>query len=72
MNQRIIAVACIVPLMAASGAIPTVAVAAPNCTEWMDQGDGTSWKECVNDDGTQVCYRINNAPGSVAQKVKCS
>ena len=74
MNKRIIAVACIVPLLAASGVVPTVtvAVAAPSCTEWMDQGDGTSWKECVNDDGTQVCYRINNTPGSVSRKVPCT
>ena len=72
MNKRIIAIACIASLMAANSVAPTIAVAAPSCTDWMDQGDGTSWKECVNDDGTQVCYRINNAPGSVAYKVKCS
>lgn len=45
-------------------AIPSIAVAKPSCTAWMDQGDGTSWKECVNDDGSQHCYKISNKPGS--------
>lgn len=51
---------------------PTAAIAAPSCTDWMDQGDGTSWKECVNDDGTQHCYKISNAKGSTAYEVSCS
>jgi hypothetical protein len=72
MNKRIIAIACIVPLMAASGVVSTFAFAAEQCSAWMDQGDGTSYKICVDDHGQQVCYRINNAAGSVAQKVKCS
>lgn len=50
----------------------TSAMAAPSCTDWMDQGDGTSWTECVNDDGSQHCYVINNAPGSTAREVSCS
>ena len=72
MNKRIVAVACIVPLMASVGVVPRIAFAADSCTEWMDQGDGTSWKECVDDDGKQTCYSVNNTPGSVARKVSCS
>ena len=51
--------------------LATIAYAAPSCTQWMDQGNGTSWRECVNDDGSQHCYVINNAKGSVAREVKC-
>jgi hypothetical protein len=72
MNKRIVAFACIVPLMASSVVVPRIALAADSCTEWMDQGDGTSWKECVGDDGKQVCYSVNNTAGSVARKVACS
>lgn len=50
----------------------TAAIAEPSCTSWMDQGDGTSWKECVNDDGSQHCYKISNAAGSTAYEVTCS
>lgn len=50
----------------------TVAIAEPSCTAWMDQGDGTSWKQCVNDDGSQHCYKISNAPGSTQYEVSCS
>ncbi|MBI1331162.1 MAG: hypothetical protein GC166_14795 [Alphaproteobacteria bacterium] len=50
----------------------SAAIAAPSCTSWMDQGDGTSWKQCVNDDGSQHCYRISNTPGSTAYEVSCS
>jgi hypothetical protein len=72
MNKRIVAVACIAPLMASSVVVPKIALAEDSCTEWMDQGDGTSWKECVGDDGKQTCYSINNTAGSVARKVSCS
>ena len=48
-----------------------IAHADPSCTAWTDQGDGTSWRECVNDDGSQHCYLIDNTAGSVAYEVKC-
>ncbi len=51
---------------------PTIANANPTCTGWMNQGDGTSWKECVNDDGSQHCYKISNRPGSVQYEVSCT
>lgn len=47
------------------------AVAEPSCTDWMDQGNGTSWKTCVDDAGVQHCYTINNTPGSTASEVRC-
>jgi hypothetical protein len=50
---------------------PVCARAAPNCAVWLDQGDGTSWTTCVNDDGTQTCWRISNAAGSTAYQVAC-
>lgn len=64
--------------IAAAGALvlgvlaPTLAFAEPSCTLWMDQGNGTSWKTCVGDDGKQRCYEINNAPGSTSREVTCS
>mgnify|MGYP000066428361 CR=1 FL=1 len=61
-------VLAIAALLALSGA----AQAAGNCTDWMDQGDGTSWATCVDDAGVQHCYRINNTPGSTAYEVSCS
>lgn len=32
-----------------------VAWAAPVCTAWMPQPDGSSWRSCVADDGTRYC-----------------
>ncbi len=71
MKSRNIAIGCVLALLASSLGT-TVAVADPSCTERMDQGDGTSWKECVNDDGSQHCYKISNAEGSTAYEVSCS
>lgn len=72
MKHRNLIIAGIISAFTAGSAVTTVAVAAPSCTEWMDQGDGTSWKECVNDDGSQHCYKISNAQGSTAYEVSCS
>ena len=58
--------AFIVPLM-----LPGAALAAQSCSVWMDQGDGTSWAQCVDDNGQRHCWLINNAPGSVAREVQC-
>lgn len=55
-----------------SGLFATTASAEMSCTDWMDQGDGTSWKTCVDDDGVQHCYSINNTPGSTSSEVSCS
>ncbi|NEY90379.1 hypothetical protein [Tabrizicola oligotrophica] len=50
----------------------SAAQAGASCTDWMDQGDGTSWATCVDDAGVQHCYRISNTPGSTAYEVSCS
>jgi len=71
MKFRNLIIGCMATAFAV-GSVPTVAVADPSCTEWMDQGDGTSWKECVNDDGSQHCYKISNAAGSTSYEVSCS
>ena len=71
MKRRNLVIACILTAFAANSAT-SIAIAEPSCTEWMDQGDGTSWKECVNDDGSQHCYKISNAQGSTSYEVSCS
>ncbi|MCY1126532.1 hypothetical protein OU426_06675 [Frigidibacter sp. RF13] len=48
------------------------AMAEQSCSAWMDQGDGTSWTTCVDENGTQRCYRVNNTPGSTVFEVSCS
>ena len=58
-------------IAALAGITPGVTLAAPNCAVWLDQGDGTSWTTCVNDDGTQTCWRISNTAGSAAYQVVC-
>jgi len=65
-RQLAVIAACIV-----AGTTCDIAMAAPSCSPWLDQGNGTSWRECVNDDGTTHCYVISNQPGSVAQEVRC-
>lgn len=50
---------------------PAAVTAAPVCADWLDQGDGTSWTTCVNDNGSQTCWRINNTAGSTAYQVTC-
>ncbi|MGQ0567519.1 MAG: hypothetical protein ACT4OK_20970 [Gemmobacter sp.] len=51
--------------------LPAATWAAPTCAVWLDQGDGTSWTTCVDDDGSQTCWRISNAAGSTAYPVAC-
>jgi hypothetical protein len=70
LNARNIVITLVLAAVSAT-TVATIAYAVPSCTDWMDQGDGTSWCECVNDDGSQHCYVINNAKGSVAREVKC-
>lgn len=72
MRRRHAIVMSVIAAFAAATAFPSVAFAEENCTSWMDQGNGTSWKECVDDNGKQHCYEISNAPGSTAYEVTCS
>lgn len=54
-----------------AGMTPAATLAAQSCAVWLDQGDGTSWTTCVDDSGTQTCWRISNASGSTAYQVTC-
>ncbi len=33
------------------------ASAAPSCTNWMKQNNGTYWRTCVDDKGRQYCQQ---------------
>jgi hypothetical protein len=37
--------------------IGAMALAAPSCTGWMKQNDGSYWRTCVDDKGRQYCQR---------------
>lgn len=47
-------------------------MAAQSCSDWFDQGNGTSWAQCVDDTGVRHCWLISNTPGSTAYEVSCS
>ena len=38
----------------------TMTYAAPSCSNWMRQSDGSSWRICVGDDGRQYCEQSKN------------
>jgi hypothetical protein len=60
----------ILPLAFAFGsAFSVTVIAAPSCTNWEKQSDGTYWQECVNDDGTVHCYQ-RDANGGTSE-VQC-
>jgi hypothetical protein len=40
--------------------IATLALAAPSCTGWMKQNDGSYWRTCVDDKGRQYCESSKN------------
>ena len=60
MKYRNLAIGFVVASFAVSAG-STTAFATPSCTPWMDQNDGT-----------QHCYKISNAKGSIAYEVSCS
>ena len=43
-------------------------LAAPSCTNWMKQPDGSQWRTCVDDKGKQYCESAKN--GQVS-RVSC-
>jgi hypothetical protein len=61
-------VALVAMIQLAAGA----SMAAQSCSNWMDQGNGTSWAVCVDDNGVRHCWLISNTPGSTAYEVSCS
>ncbi len=38
----------------------TLAYAAPSCTDWMLQSDGSYFRTCVDDQGRQYCESSSN------------
>ena len=40
--------------------VPGLAHAAPSCTEWMRQKDGSSERVCVDDKGRRYCESLKN------------
>lgn len=45
-----------------------VAFGGESCTGWMQQPDGSSWRTCVDDNGTQYCEESRNG---VISRVSC-
>jgi len=46
----------------------TIAAAAPSCTNWMKQPDGSQWRTCVDDKGQQYC---ESAKDGRVSRVSC-
>jgi hypothetical protein len=59
-------------LSAAMSMLSAAALAAPSCSNWMWQTDGSYWQQCVNDDGSRHCYRATDDSGSNATEISCS
>lgn len=59
-RQRILLLAMLLIVSAAS--------AAPSCTNWMPQGDGTSVRVCVADNGETYCEQLK---GRSITRIKC-
>ena len=50
-------------------AVRSPVAAAPSCTAWMKQPDGSEWRTCVDDKGKQYCQ--SNKNGHIS-KVDCN
>lgn len=46
----------------------SAATAAPSCTGWMSQPDGSQFRTCVGDDGRQYC---ESCKGNSCSRVSC-
>ncbi len=55
-------------MMAGIIGLTAAAAAAPECTGWMKQEDGTEWRTCVGDDGKQYCEQRKD---NVITRVDC-
>jgi hypothetical protein len=74
MNHSRLAIAVVVAaLLVQNGSVLAQSTDTLNCTPWADQRDGTSFTICVHrTTGHRSCWRISNAPGSVAYQVPCN
>ena len=57
-------------LAAALSLAGSTASAAPSCTTWLKQADGTEFRTCVGDDGKQYCESTSDG-GKTAVRVPC-
>ena len=62
---KLLSVAILMTTLVGTG---TAALAAPSCTNWLPQSDGSQWRTCVGDDGRQYCESAKN--GQVS-RVSC-
>lgn len=60
----------LIVLMAAL--IATPAAALPACTAWLVQEDGSYWQQCVNDDGSERCFKATDASGAHKTEIACT
>jgi hypothetical protein len=45
-----------------------IGLAAPSCSEWLRQPDGSMWRTCVDDNGRQYCEQCK---GGTCSRVSC-
>ncbi len=65
MKRTLSILAYLLVLLAGTFAFPT-----PSCTLWMKQTNGTYFRTCVDDKGTQYCEEKKSATGK-PYKVSC-
>ncbi len=49
----------------------STAFATYHCGAWINQYNGTSWCQCMDNELRHTCWLIKNQPGSIAWQVKC-
>ena len=59
-------------VLAGALAMPGSSVLAASCSIWNWQSEGVYWRTCVNDDGSQQCFRATDENSANAQEVSCS
>ena len=58
-------------LAGALSMLAAIAQAAPACSPWLLQADGSYWQRCINDDMSVHCWRASDNTGSNAVEIKC-
>jgi len=64
MRGSLILFCAIAALSLVSGSV----IAAPSCSVWMAQPNGTQWRTCVDDQGRQYCEQ---AAGGSVTRISC-
>jgi hypothetical protein len=68
MDSRILTLGFLVATMCS---LSSAALADPTCGNWEWQADGSYWRQCVNDDGSQHCYTATDSKGANAKEIDC-